>query len=209
MAALQGDVSQLTYGAVTQQQVNAIMGRFKELGMSQILPEYAMATLNEYTYHACTQAGIALTVALGTVVTGFCLSNAPGSGRVLMPLQSIVTPTTAPAGIATMGWGYSYHASTLVVHTTPLVVRSGLMGALAAADAKHGLADSAATVPATQVAIRPILGGPVAAASISDTNGIDNWNGCAVLLPGGSLSTFVLTTAISAMISMTWLSLPL
>lgn len=209
MSAMQGDVAQLTYGAVTQQQVTAIMGRFKELGISQILPEYALATLNEYTYHACTQAGIAFAVALGTVVTGFCLSNAPGSGRVLVPLQSLVTPTTAPAGIATMGWGYSYHASTLVVHTTPLTVRSGLMGTLAAADAKHGLADSAATVPAAQVAIRPILGGPVATGSISDTNGIDNWNGSVVLLPGASLSTFALTTAISAMVSMSWLSLPL
>lgn len=209
MSSVQGNVGPLIYGSVTQEQVTAMMGRFKELGISQVLPEYALATLNDFTYHACTQAGVAITVALGTVVTGFCLSNAPGSGRVLIPLQSLVDPTTAPAGIAKMGWGYSYHASTLVTHTTPLVVRAGLMGALAAADPKHGLADSSATVPATQVALRPILGGPVATGSISDANTPDNWNGSVVLMPGGSLSTFVLTTAISAMISMSWLSLPL
>ena len=206
---LQGDISPLTYGAVTQQQVTAMMGRFKELGMSQVLPAHALSMLNDYVYHACTQAGVAIAAALGTVVTGFCLSNAPGSGRVLIPLEAIVVPTTAPVGIASMGWGYSYHASTLVAHTTPLVVRPGLLGALAAADPKHGLADSAATVPATQVAIRPIGGSPVATGSISPPAIVYGFDGMIALQPGGSISTFVLTTAISAMIAMAWLSLPL
>jgi len=206
---IQGDVGQPVYGAATQQQVTAMLGRFRELGMSQLLPEYSLATLAGYTFHASTQAGVAVTVGLGTVATGFCLSNAPGSGKVLIPLQAVVVCTTAPAGIAVLGWAYSYHVTTVVTHTTPLTVRSGLMQTMAAAAENSGQADSSFTVPTTQVAIRPIPGGPVATGSISDANVVDNFNGSIALMPGAHLSTFCLTTAISAIISMSWLALPL
>jgi len=206
---MHGDVAAPKYGGATQQQVTALLGRFRELGVSQLLPEYAMATMAGYTYHASTQAGVAATVGLGTVATGFCLANNPSSGHVLIPLQAVVVCTSAPAGVGTLGWAYSFHTTTLVTHTTPLTVRSGLMQDLVAAPAEKGLADSSFTVPATQVAIRPIPGGPVATGSISDANVVDNFNGSIVLMPGGQLSTFCLTTAISAIISMSWLALPL
>ena len=206
---IQGDVAVPQWGSPTQQQVTALLGRFRELGMSPLLPPYAMATLAGYTYHASTQAGVALTVGLGTVATGFCLSNAPGSGKVLIPLQAAVVCTTAPVGIAVLGWAFAHHATTIVTHTTPLVVRSGRLSSLADMTGDGGFADSSFTTPATQVAIRPIPGGPVATGSISDANTVDDFDGSMVLMPGASLSTFCLTTAISAIISMSWLALPL
>jgi len=155
-------------------------------------------------FFASTQAGVALTTTLSVTATGFILTNPITSGKNLVLLDAVFALTTAPAGIATIGWAAQFNEPTAtgVTHTTPLIVRNAKLRIGAAAGA--GLADSAATLPNVPVAVRWVPGGPVATGTLNSAFIRDEIKGLLELGPGSSINTFVLTTAISAGISVYW-----
>lgn len=156
---------------------------------------------SDNVFVAANQAGQALSTALSTTQTGFTLSNPANSGYNLVILQIRVAFTTAPAGIATVVAAANVNPiAAAVVHTTPLTVRNAKIGGGAASVA---FADSAATLPVAPVVVRA-LGGPVATGSVSQPQVVDDVNGAIVLTPGTALSINCLTTAISAITSVTW-----
>lgn len=150
---------------------------------------------------ASTQAGVATSTALSTTQTGFTLTNPAGSGKNLVVLNIDVAPTTAPAAAATLVAAANVNpVAAAVTQTTPLTVRSAKLGI---SDAGVGLAASAVTLPAAPVVVRAI-GGPVGATTLNGEPVHDKVDGALVLTEGTALSVNSLTTAISAVISMTW-----
>lgn len=156
---------------------------------------------NDNVFVASTQAGVATSTALSTTQTGFTLTNPAGSGKNLVVLDVVVAFTTAPAAAATVVYAANVNpVAAAVTQTTPLTVRSAQLGKAANS---VGLAASAVTLPAAPVVVRA-LGGPVATGSISPGYHRDQVNGALVLTEGSALSLSSLTTAVSAVISMTW-----
>lgn len=88
-----------------------------------------------------------------------------------------------------------------VAQTTPLTVRNALLGSSVAG---VGLAASAATLPAAPVVVRTFPGGPVAVGSVTALAIIDEVAGALIVAPAAAVSINALTTAISAIISVTW-----
>lgn len=167
-------------------------------------PQYVVDGTDN-VYLASTQAGVATSTALSTTQTGFTLTNPASSGVNLVLLQIRVAFTTAPAAIATMVLAANVNpVAAAVTHTTPLTVRSAKLGN---SNTAAGLADSAATLPAAPVVIRP-LGGPVATGSVSQMQIVDDVDGAIVVTPGTAVSVNSLTTAISGVISMVWREVP-
>ena len=182
-------------------------GKFNELIVNDLgVGRYAEAVLRGQIFWASTQAGVALTTTLSATATGFILTNPVGSGKNLIPLDALVALTTAPAGVATLGWAVQFNSptTTAVTHTTALTVRPALLSGGGAAGGGVGLADSAATLPNVPVALRAIPGGPVATGTLNSAFIRDEFGGLVVLGPGSSINTFALTTAISALISVWW-----
>ena len=182
-------------------------GRFNELITNDLgLGRYAEAVLRGQVFWASTQSGIALTTTLSTTATGFILTNPVGSGKNLLLLDTVVALTSAPAGVATLAWAVQFNSPTVtaVTHTTPLTVRPALLSGGGAAGGGVGLADSAATLPNTPVALRAIPGGPVASGTLNAAFIRDEVSGLVIMAPGCSINTFALTTAISAVISVWW-----
>ena len=152
-------------------------------------------------YCASTQAGVATSIALSTTQTGFTLTNPAGSGKALVVMEIIVACTTAPAGAASIVVAANVNpTATAVTQTTPLSVRPAYLGKTATG---AGLAASATTLPVAPVVVRAI-GGPVGASSISPAYYKDKVDGALVVAEGCAISVNSLTTAISAIISMTW-----
>ncbi len=152
-------------------------------------------------YVASTQAGVATSTALSTTQTGFTLTNPAGSGKCLVVLNIDVAPTTAPAAAATLVLAANVNpVAAAVTQTTPLTVRNAKLGV---SDSGVGLAASAVTLPAAPVVVRG-LGGPVGAVTLNGEPIHDKVDGALVLTPGTAVSVNSLTTAISAVISMTW-----
>lgn len=150
---------------------------------------------------ASTQAGVALSTGLSTTQTGFTLTNPYGSTKCLVIMEIIVACTTAPAGIATIVAAANVNpVAAAVTQTTPLTVRNAKLGN---ADPGVGLAASAVTLPAAPVVVRAI-GGPVATGSVSPPYFRDPVYGALVIEEGCALSISSLTTAISAVITVTW-----
>ena len=152
-------------------------------------------------YVASTQAGVATSTALSTTQTGFTLTNPAGSGKNLVVLDAVVACTTAPAGAATLVWAANVNpVAAAVTQTTPLTVRNAKLGV---SGTGAGLAASAVTLPAAPVVVRPV-GGPVAGSQINPPYFVDHVDGALVITEGCALSLSSLTTAISAVISVTW-----
>lgn len=150
---------------------------------------------------AANQAGQATSTALSTTQTGFTLYNPLGSGKNLVVMQTTVACTTAPAGAATLVYAANVNPNAASPATnTALSVRNAVLGK---PNVGVGVAYSATTLPAAPVVVRS-LGGPVGASSISPPFIKDDVNGALVLVPGTCLSINSLTTAISAVFSMTW-----
>lgn len=156
---------------------------------------------SDAVFVASTQAGVATSTGLSTTQTGFTLTNPFNSGYNLLVLQTTIACTTAPAAIATLVYGANVlSTAAAVIQTTPLTVRSAKLGSSQQA---VGLAASAVTLPSAPVVVRGI-GGPVATGSISPPYFLDDVQGALCLVPGSALSINSLTTAISAVFSMTW-----
>jgi hypothetical protein len=156
-------------------------------------------------YHACSTGAVTLSTVSATC-TGLALSNPYGSGKLLVVEKVRFAPSTAPAGAAVVGLAISPAVSTTAVtHTTPAVIHNALATG-SNVDTGVGLVDSAATLPAAPVWLRPI-GSVVAASSISPGMYVDETNGDIILPPGTNLSLSYLTTAAVGIAEYTWVEI--
>jgi hypothetical protein len=156
-------------------------------------------------YNACSTGAVTLSTVSATC-TGLALSNPYGSRKLLVVKQARFAPSTAPAGAAVVGLAVSPAASvTAVTHTTPAVIHNAIARG-SNVDTGVGLVDSAATLPAAPVWLRP-LGGVVAASSIEPSVYVDETNGSIIIPPGASLSFSYLTTAAVGIASFTWVEI--
>lgn len=153
-------------------------------------------------YCASTQAGVATSVGLSTTQTGFTLTNPAGSGKSLVVLEINIAQSVAPAAAAVFVAAANVNpVAAAVTQGTPLTVRSAKLGETGTG---AGLAASAATLPAAPVVVRPIGGGPLATGGVYSSYISDKVNGALVVEEGCALSISSITTAVTALIGMTW-----
>lgn len=164
---------------------------------------YQEAVYRGNVFFVCNSASQALSLN-STTATGLILTNPSGSGKHMVLLELCIALLTAPAGISNLIITGNTSTPT-TTHTTPLTVRSALLGAGSPA---IGLADSAATMPALTI-FRPIGGGPVATGSVTSPFIKDDFAGTLILTPGSTISLQCLTTAISVIASATWEEIPI
>ena len=156
-------------------------------------------------YHSCSTGAVTLSTVSATC-TGLALTNPYGSGKLLVVEKVRFAPSTAPAGAAVVGLAISPAVSaTAVVHTTPAVIHNAITTG-SNLNVGVGLVDSAATLPAAPVWLRPI-GSVVAASSISPGMYVDQTDGAIILPPGTNLSLSYLTTAAVGIAEFTWVEI--
>ena len=149
-------------------------------------------------FGASNQAAQAVSVALNTTYTGLVLSNPNGSGKYLVLLSAGYALSVAPAGIASIHL-IGANSATDVVHTTPVVPRSMLIGNTST---PSGKTDSAATIP-TPFYLMSLMGGFTAGALPDSPNALFDIGGQIVLAPGGFVAIGALT-AVTGFGSFVW-----
>jgi len=160
----------------------------------------------DQVYCASTQAGQATTTALSTTQTGFTLTNPYGSGKTLVVEEINIAQSVAPAAAGVFVAAANVNpVATAVVQTTPLTVRKANLGV---SGSGVGLAASAVTLPAAPVVVRPIGGGALATGGVQSQFIRDKVDGALCVAPGCALSISTLTTAVTAVIGMTWREVP-
>lgn len=170
------------------------------------LARYQAMVRNGNVFFAANSAVQALSVN-STTATGLILSNPVGSGKNLVVLDCTVALASVPGAISEIVLtGSDNTAGTAITHTTPLTVRNALMGSGAPRQVASGLADSAATIPTPTVmrAMGCYLWIATAANVIATQAIRDEIGGSIILGPGAFLSIQAVTTAISAISSITW-----
>lgn len=154
-------------------------------------------------FFACNSAAAAVTN-LATTATGLIISNPIGSSVMLSILRIgfIQTSTAAAAANAGVTLATLFHASTAVVHTTPLIVRStfisdGTIGS--------GLVDSAATLPTAPVRTLALWQPSVSATATTGIPPATDFviDGIIILGPGAYLSMNA-EAALSGITSIVW-----
>lgn len=156
-------------------------------------------------YHACTTGAKTLSTVSATC-TGLVVSVNYGSDKALVVHSAAFVPSTAPAGVALVGLAISPAPSTTAVtHTTPEVIHNAVM---MGSNLKLGVAkaDSAATLPAAPVWLRP-LGSVVATSSITPAKYNEYIGGSIIVPPGGNVSFSYLTTAAVGIAALTWVEI--
>lgn len=154
-------------------------------------------------FFAANQAGAAVTN-LNATATGFILTNPVNSGiwAAILRVQFIQTSTATTTANAGIQLAAGLFSNTAVTHTTPLTVRTALIGGSGTATL---LADSSSTLPAAPVAVMNLWQPSVSATA---TTGIPpvvdiNLDGLIILQPGCTLSMSALST-LSGATSMWW-----
>ncbi len=156
-------------------------------------------------FHSCSTGAVTLSTVSATC-TGLVLSNPYGSGKQLVIEKVRFAASTAPGGAAVVGLAISPAVSTTAVtHTTPAVIHNAIMSG-SNVNTGVGLVDSAATLPAAPVWLRPI-GSVVAASSISPGMYVDETKGDIILPPGTNLSLSYLTTAAVGIAEFSWVEI--
>ncbi len=153
-------------------------------------------------YHSCSTGAVTLSTVSATC-TGLVLSNPIGSGKYLVVEKVRFAPSTAPAGASVVGLAISASVQTTeVVHTTPAVIHNAIC---TGSNLNVGVAkvDSAATLGAAPVWLRP-MGSVVAASSITPDMYVDETKGDIILPPGTNLSFSYLTTAAVGIGAFSW-----
>lgn len=160
----------------------------------------------DQVYVASTQAGQATTTALSTTQTGFTLTNPYGSGKTLVVLNINISQSVAPAAAGAFVAAANVNpVAAAVTQTTPLTVRKANLGV---SGSGVGLAASATTLPAAPVVVRPIGGGALATGGVQSQFINDQVDGALCVAPGCALSISTITTAVTAIIGMTWREVP-
>jgi len=182
-------------------------GAYRELIVNDTgTGRYAENVMNGATFIASNSANQALSVGNSTA-TGLVLTNPAGSGKGLVLLEAIGAldiAATAMGGVALFANVNPVAAA--VTHTTPLTVRPAALGSTATG---AGLADSAATLPATPILVRPLLSvyWITANAAVANLAFKDDIGGALVVTPGCAVSIQAQTTAVTGIFSMTWAEL--
>lgn len=177
-------------------QAGVALGAQFELLNSPLQPRYFQNTVRRQAFHASHQAGQITTVGFATTYTGLCLSNPPGSGKLLVLDRVNYAVLVANVAAATLGLMGNY-STTEVTHTTPGTVRSNMIGANLAVPGV-GKVDTAATLPVAPVMLMPfdaILTGAITTTTKAGPNVVDI-DGSIILEPGGFVA--IATTTVSA-----------
>ena len=141
-------LNQLVTGPQNQSDSTTISARSGKQG-DQIVTElhgrYYEQTYRGKVFTAATQALVTTTVGLATTYTGLVLSNPITSVVNLEILKaSMMQSVIQSVQVEAFALATGYNATTNVTHTTPVAVKSSLIGTGAAGT---GLADVAATLP--------------------------------------------------------------
>ena len=173
-------------------------GRLGELISSELHPRYFESVFRGNSFSACNQATQAVSVALATTYTGFCLYNPVGSNKLLIPTKVKLALTAAPAAAASLGLITGFSATGgVTAQTTKLVPTSNFLGAPAGV----GIALSAATL-VTPTWLFQLYDAFTAAALPAPTLPID-LEGMFVIPPGAFIAIGALT-AVTGFMSMAW-----
>lgn len=149
--------------------------------VSELRNPYYQSTKDGYRFSASIQAVSTTTVGLATTYTGLVISN-PITSTIDMSIdivsimQSVIQATQVEAYAIACG----FNATTNVTHTTPLTVRSKLIGS---GITGQGLADISATLPTAPFYDTFIH--DTAAASTNGTGSVVDLKGSIILPPGG------------------------
>ena len=148
-----------------------------------------LAAYNEHSFHASNvgAAGQTTTVALATTYTGLVLSNPVGSEVVLAVNDVSAAFNIVFTAASFVGIFVGYHASTDVVHTTPVTVYNDKIGTGGTGKAN---VDSAATLPATPH-VSTVFGSVVASEADHFIHKFDG----GLLLPAGAFMGIYTSTA--------------
>jgi hypothetical protein len=148
-----------------------------------------LGAYNEHAFHASNTgaAGQTTTVALATTYTGLVLSNPVGSNVLLSVNEVHAAFNIVFTAAAFIGVFVGYHASTDVVHTTPVTAHSDKVGTGGTGKAN---CDSAATLPIAPH-INTVFGEVVA----SEADSFEHTFSGGVLLPAGAFMGIYTSTA--------------
>jgi hypothetical protein len=163
------------------QVVKARGGRQGEQLASELHARYYEQTYRGNMYFAAIQAVATTTVGLATTYTGLVISN-PITSVINMVLnkatimQSVLQSTQVEAYAIATG----YNGTTNVTHTTPLAVRTALVGT---GKPGIGLADISATLPTAPFYTAFVH--DTATATANGTGQVLDFEGSIILPPGG------------------------
>lgn len=141
-------LNQLQVGAQNSSDGVNVIARAGKQGdaiVSELHGRYYEGTYRGKRFHVATQALVTTTVGLATTYTGLVLCN-PITSPVNLVLdkasmmQSVIQATQVEAFAIATG----YNVATNVTHTTPVAVRSSMVGQTANG---YGVADVSATLP--------------------------------------------------------------
>lgn len=153
--------------------------------------------------------GQVTTVGLATTYTGLCLSNPINSGINIVVTKVGISFIVAFAAGSAVGLMTGYHASTDVVHTTPVVPKSNYIGG---ATLGVGKLDSAATLPVAPT-VNTVLGSGLTGAITTIPQivpSLVDLDGSIILSPGGFVAIYTSTASGTAAgaFSFTWEEVP-
>jgi hypothetical protein len=191
-----------------QNQISA-SGAFADQIVSDAAARYYNMVKRGNVFFACNSAVQALSVNNATA-TGLILSNPVNSGKNLVLLEATIALASVPGAISEIVLTGHDAGTSTITHTTALTVRNALMGAGGGSTSRQvnvGLADSSATIPASPTVFRA-FGSYLWIATAANVIGTpfykDEIAGALVVGPGCDVSIQAVTTAISAICSMTW-----
>jgi hypothetical protein len=184
-------------------------GRGGELVVQQLHARYFEQSLRKQLFMGANQSGVTTSVALATTYVGLCLSNPIGSAYNLSVQKAGFAFSVAFAAASVIGLMAGFHASTDVVHTTPVTPNAGFLGSPAGV----GKLDAAATLPIAPT-LRTVLDAGLTGAITTapkSGQGLIDLEGAVIIPPGGFLAFYTSTAsgASGGMFSFQWEESPI
>lgn len=200
---LQGVVGGNSAAAAGTFPSNLRYGPTGEVVTQQLHADGYEAAVRGQMFSGSNSAAVTTSAGFATTHTGLCLSNPIGSGKNLVLMKVKYGAIVAQAAALSFGLQTGYHAATNVVHTTPMVPLSNLVGSPAGV----GLIDSAATLPIAPtriILLDTLLTGAITTTPIGGNQ--YDFNGTLVIPPGGFVATYTsaASTATSLVFGFTW-----
>lgn len=179
------------------------VGPTAESIVQELHGRYYETTVRKANFSGANTAAVALTAGFATTYTGLCLSNPLGSqvnGVINKAAWSALVAQAAAIGLGLMT---GFHASTNVVHTTPIVSLSNFAGQ----PTGTLLLDAAATLPIAPTRVK-LLDSLLTGAITTSTNGgkIVDLEGGMIIPPGGFVAFWgsAASTAASLLFGLDW-----
>ena len=159
---------------------NARAGKQGEQMVSQLHGRYYEQTYRGKMYSASIQAVATSTVGLATTYTGLVISNPVASTVNLVlnkasVMQSVIQSVQPEAYAIACG----YNATTDVTHTTPLTIRSNLIGSGTSSSARADISATLPTAPFYHTFVHN-----TASATVNGTGSVIDLEGSVILIPG-------------------------